>query len=87
MKPGQYAVVRDLPAAWEGSGESEADRTTLIGHVCLILEHDEKLNVCLVKFPDPSSDGDTSCGQRNIECRSLSVVSVPVKPIFNNLFE
>jgi hypothetical protein len=78
---GDYVRVDSVPDAWEGSGESEEDRRSLVGHVGLVVEVAPGWEGCegmaLVRFPLAFTERRT--GQRNIEFEALVVVSSPAR--------
>lgn len=89
MKPGDYVKVIAAPDPWEGAGESDSDRISLLGHVGIIVEVEPPegnwgYECALVRFPHV---GFEITGQRNIELRCLELVSSPAVQIAEAIFD
>ena len=86
MKIGDYVKVVKVPDPWEGAGESDSDRESLLGHVGVIVEVGAVDDLALVRFPSVGYY-DEETGQRNIETSALEIVApAPPRRIYRNLF-
>lgn len=82
-RPGDYVKVVEMPQPWEGSGEGDVERATLIGQVGVVCEVDDQNGfeddpMLHVRFPVWWFDG-VCC--RNIEQSVVTLVSRPLCPI------
>jgi len=84
---GDYVLVKSVPAHWDGSGESDEDRESLVGHVGIVCESLPDEEMCHIKFADSKLHSgkvlDESIGFRNVEYQCLTVLSRPKQPITN----
>lgn len=90
IRAGDYVRVSKVPGPWEGSGESDADRESLVGHVGVVVEAGVDNDLVLVRFPyhgiiHPGWNGEI--GQRNIELDCLVLVSRPSCKLTSHIFE
>lgn len=86
MKIGDYVKVVKVPTSWEGAGESDKNRESLLGHVGVIIEVGAVDDLALVRFPS-ANDRDIESGQRNIEISALEIVApCPPVPLYSMLF-
>lgn len=88
FKVGDYVEVVRAPDSWEGSGESEEDRQAFIGHVGrvgeVVAEVDDDFMLYIIFNDYFASEGTAG---RNIEGKSLKLVSRPDKPLPASLWE
>lgn len=85
MNVGDYVKVIAIPDSWEGAGESDSDRESLLGHVGVIVEAAVE-DLVLVRFPS-AHWFDSEAGQRNIETSALEIVApAPPVPLYSMLF-
>jgi hypothetical protein len=92
-----YIKVIGVPDPWEGSGEDDCDRESLVGHIGIVIEVDiypdfvpdtsrSIRTYYLIRFPYTRQEHQTC--QRWIEEDKLELVATsPVNPITQFMFE
>jgi len=90
MKPiriGDYVQVKKQPKGWDGSGEIEYERTSLVGHVGVVVHIDVDEDFYLVRFTAFQPRLDDLSFVRNIERRCLRrLTRQPVLPLASTYF-